>query len=382
MLKPEQQIINLLTTSQNILITFNRSWNGDTVPSALALFLFLKNLEKNVDIIVDLSNQSQNFSFLPGYSEIKSSDESWRSFIITLSLDNALISKLNYKIIDDKVNFYITTKNGNCSAKDISSSYSDYKYDVAVVLNTPDLESLGSVYTGNIDFFFKTPIINIDCHPNNESFGQINFVDLTAVSTCETLHTIIQSQENNKINKEIATCLLAGMISETRSFKTSNITPKSLSVASQLMSYGAKLDEIVNKLYKSRNINILKLWGRVLAGLSSNTAGNLVWSSLKLSDFVETQANPIDLNEVVAELIMNTPEAKVVFIFYEIEENGEVVCEVLAYSARNIDLLKLIDRFGPVGDSNLARFKTKTTIEVTKQDLLSHVEARLPSLLY
>ena len=172
------------------------------------------------------------------------------------------------------------------------------------------------------------------------------------------------------------------MISETRSFKTSNITPKSLSVASQLMSSGAKLDEIVNKLYKSRNINILKLWGRVLAGLSSNTAGNLVWSSLKLSDFVETQANPIDLNEVVAELIINTPEAKVVFIFYEIEENGEVVCEVLAYSARNIDLLKLIDRFGPVGDSNLARFKTKTTIEVTKQDLLSHVEARLPSLLY
>ncbi|MDP2766655.1 MAG: hypothetical protein Q8O41_04270, partial [Candidatus Methanoperedens sp.] len=60
---------------------------------------------------------------------------------------------------------------------DISSRSSGFKYDLIIALDTADLESLGQIYDNDTEFFYKTPIINIDHHSENEEFGQINFIE-------------------------------------------------------------------------------------------------------------------------------------------------------------------------------------------------------------
>jgi len=78
MLNQEQQIFEQIKKANNILITFSHIWNGDSVASALALFLFLKKLGKNAEVVAEkpktntaLPATGRLFSFLPAFSEIK-----------------------------------------------------------------------------------------------------------------------------------------------------------------------------------------------------------------------------------------------------------------------------------------------------------------------
>ena len=114
MLTQEQQIFEQIKKANNILITFSHAWCGDSVASALALFLFLKKLDKNVDIVADKNDENENavlqmskkiFSFLPGWHEIKSKTENLRKFIISLDISNAKISQIKYKLEKNALNF-------------------------------------------------------------------------------------------------------------------------------------------------------------------------------------------------------------------------------------------------------------------------------------
>ncbi len=57
MLIQEQQIFEQIKKAKHILITFNKIWNGDAVASALAIYLFLKKLDKDVDITAEKFDQ-------------------------------------------------------------------------------------------------------------------------------------------------------------------------------------------------------------------------------------------------------------------------------------------------------------------------------------
>ena len=92
MLTQEQQIFEQIKKARNILITFSQVWDGDSIASALALFLFLKKLDKNVDMAaekyklnnVTLQTPDKLFSWLPSFHEIKEKIVNLRKFIISL----------------------------------------------------------------------------------------------------------------------------------------------------------------------------------------------------------------------------------------------------------------------------------------------------------
>ena len=101
---------------------------------------------------------------------------------------------------------------------------------------------------------------------------------------------------------------------------------------------GAKREEIVNNLFKQRTVPILKLWGRALAGLKHDDSIGLVWSVLSREDFIKAGADPKHLPEVIDELIINSPEAKLVLLVYE-QNDGHVCC--LLRAEKNFDLKKI-----------------------------------------
>ncbi|MDP3042866.1 MAG: DHH family phosphoesterase [bacterium] len=382
MLTQEQQIFEQIKKANNILITFRKTWNGDSVASGLAMFLFLKKLGKEVNIAAEKFDSGKLFSFLPAYNEIKNSIDNLRKFIISLDITNTKVDQIKYKMEDNTLNFIISPKDGLFTEDDISSRSSGFKYDLIIALDTADLESLGQIYDNDTEFFYKTPIINIDHHSENEEFGQINFIELTAVATGEILFSLFESYSRDLIDEDVATCLLAGMISKTRSFKTPNVTPKALLTASQLISMGARREEIVNHLYRSRPINVLKLWGRVLARLSSSQDGKLVWSTLTNMDFAKTESCEKDLDDVIDELIINIPQAKIVVIIYEKTgaEATEPITNILAYSVKNINSLNLIKEYNPQGTKDLALASINKPIQEAEKEILKLIEEKLSKL--
>ena len=386
MLTQEQQIFEQIKKAENILITFKKTWDGDAVASALAMFLFLKKLGKNTDIASEKFNGGQILSFLPGFNEIKNSLENLRKFIISLNITDTKVSQIKYKMEENALNFIVSPKDGFFTEEDITTHSSGFKYDLIIVIGSPDLESLGKIYDNDTEFFYKIPIINIDRNSNNEEFGQINHTDLTAVAVGEVLFSLFENYSRDLIDEDIATCLLAGMIHETKSFKTPNITPKALLAASQLISMGARREEIVNRLYRSRPLSALKLWGRILARLSSSMDNKLIWSALSAVDFEKTCSSEKDLPGVIDELIINIPQANIIVVFYEkiareeTRETQKPKTNILVYSVKNINSLNLIKEHNPRGTKNLALCSIDMPVQETEKKIIKSIEEKLSNL--
>lgn len=380
MLNQQQQIFEQIKKANNILITFSKAWNGDSVASSLALFLFLKKLGKTVDLVAEKNEQSTAFAFLPAYSEIKYTLNNLRQFIISLDIRNTKVSQIKYKVEKNTLDFIVSPEDGFFTTDDITAKSSGFRYDLIITLDAQDLESLGTIYDTDTEFFYEIPIINIDHQASNEQFGQINLIELTSVATAEILFALFEGQDKTLIDENIATCLLAGMISKTRSFKTQNVTPAALTAVSQLISLGGRREEIVNHLYRSRGLNVLKLWGVALARLNGKDDDKIIWTSLFNTDFTKTNSNPNDLEEVVDELIVNIPQAKIIIIFYESLKEEQLLSNVLVYSIKNLNALSLLKEYNPTGLKNLAKATIERPIKEVEQEIVQVITDKLSKL--
>lgn len=369
-----QQITEAIRKSHHILITFRKDFTTDAVASALALYLILKKQDKLVDIICSDFILPDNLKFLPQNNNIKNNFSSLQKFVINVDTSKNKIDEFSYDLEKDKLKIYITPKAGAFKKEDLKAESSEYKYDLIITLDTPDLESLGIIYQNFTEFFYNTTIINIDHNPENEHYGQINFTNMNAVATAEILFGLINDINKNLIDADIATCLMAGLISKTRSFKTNNVTPKTLDIASKLLSAEANRESIIKSLYRSRHLSTLNLWGRVLARLKSHNNNKLIWSLLTENDFVEAGANQNDLPDVIDELISFIPGVEVAILIYQF--NGKNC--VIIYTLKNNNALYLASSFNPEGSKNLARFclEGKTLLEA-EQEIINKVKERL-----
>ncbi|MFH0854199.1 MAG: DHH family phosphoesterase [bacterium] len=354
-LSTEKQILETVNSRKKILIVSGRDADGDSVSSCLAWYLFLKKMaaDKEVDICIENFSALGKFSFLPAIDKISSDINNFKNFVISVNIGDIKINEISYDIKDSELNFIINSTKGVFEDKDIRLKTGDFKYDLIFSIGVHDLESLGAIYDADPEFFYKVPLINIDYSPKNEQFGQINSIDLTATSNSEIIFDLIQSIDIKLIDDDIATCLLAGLVDKTKSFKTRNVTPKALNIASQLMNENARKEEIVSNLFRTKTITGLKLWGKVLARLKMDEDYKIVWSLITKQDFLNTNTGEADLKEIIEELIISIPDAKIITILYE-KENDEILGFINitnSYDAR--ELMKI---FSPSGSRNLARY--------------------------
>lgn len=379
MLDLEKQIFNQIEKSKNILLVFPADWNGDAVAATLALFLFLKRAGHEVDMASSLAPEENNpLNFLPSFNEIKDNLNNLRRFIVSLDISQAKVSQIKYTVENNLLNFIISPSEGWFKAEDVKSRAGEFKYNLIITLGSPDLESLGKIYDQNVEFFYKTTIINIDHQSANEEYGQINFIDLNAVAISEILFYLLKNYKPELVTEDMSTCLLAGIINKTKNFKTANLTPRTLLTTSQLINLGAHREEIVSKLYRSRDLNTLKLWGKVLNNLKENANGQLIWSELKMADFLETGTTENNLGDIVDELIINVPTAKVVAI---LQEKEPLKTKLTIYSLKNINALDFIKEYQPIGTSKIAEAYFTLNLESTTKEIIPKLQNKLDKLV-
>ncbi len=363
-----QQSVDVIKKSSNIVIVLPNNPSTDAVAAGLGLFLTLEKNKKASKVVCNEFNLPPQQQFLPKSKEIHTDLTALRKFIISLDLSRTKVQELSYDISNnDKLNIFITPKDGFFEPRDITTSASEYEYDLIIVIDAPDLEALGKIYDTNTEFFYHTPIVNIDHNPANEYFGEINVVDLVATSTSEIVFELIKQLNKEAPDEYIATSLLTGIISKTKSFQSSTVTPKSLAISSYLIENGARRDDIIKNLYRTKSINTLRLWGRALARLKTEMEGKVVWSLLNKQDFAKAGASEGDLEGVIDELIINTPSAEIVVILYETNQGVGAIVN----TTKAIDGFALFKEYRPTGTRNFTRFTlTKKQLLAAEQEVV------------
>lgn len=351
MLNLEKQIYSQIEKADKILILFPHTKDEDPLAASLSFSLFLKGLDKKVEVVKiktgdDTDYHDKSLSFLPGFEEINSDLKNLKNFIVSLNIKDSKINKIKYSVDDNYLNFIISPATGSFSPEDLHLQAGDFKYDLIINFSLTDLESLGKIYDNNVDFFYKTTIINIDNRSSNEDYGQINFIDLNSVSISEIAYYLIKNYKSEAITEDIATCLLAGIIKKTNNFKTKNLNPKTLLASSELISLGARREEIIKNIFYSKNMSSLKLWGEVLKNLSSENLGEMVWSKIGQNYLNSFPVNKEMLEDVVDELISSLPKAKIFFVLINEQEK----IKINAFSLKELSAVDLLKDFNSTGD--------------------------------
>ncbi len=337
-LSPKQQINELIKNNHSILIVSHSSLNGDALGSMLALEKVLTKLGKEVSL-VSSETIKENYQFLPNLSKIKDTITGSRDLILKFDNQKTPIGAVSYHREDNSVNVIITPKMGKLSQSDIEFVQGNFKYDLIFVLDTPSVNKIDTVYDRETELFFETPIINVDHHPGNEYFGTVNFVDLTATSTCEILVSIIESFGAGNFDQEVATCLLTGIIADTGSFKYENTTSKSLTISAQMLAAGAKQQEIISHLYKNRSINTLKASGEFLSRIDYNQDFRLALAAFSAQDAKLEDLSIDDLRNIFNDYFINIPEADFSLLLFEDNKNK---IYGLIQTKTKLDLTKII----------------------------------------
>ena len=353
------QIINLTEKSQKILIFTHSKADCDGLGSALSMYLVLKEMGKEVTVATN-DTIKENQHFLPAIDILQNSLAGSLDFVISLDISKTSVDKIKYNVEGDKVNIVITPKDGSFSDENVSFEHGKNKYDLIIVMDTGNLEHLGPIYDANVEMFYETPVINIDHHSSNTDFGQVNLVNITASSATEVLYEFLiywEKKFNKKfITEDVATLLLAGIITDTGSFQHANTSPRAMETASKLLDLGARQQEIIKNIYKTKKLSTLKLWGIVLSKIQVDPVHRMVWSTISKEDLQEANANPEETEGILDDLLTNAPGAEVIFL---IKHNADCVSTSMRSTGNQIDVGKFCAEMGGGGHARAAGFKVR-----------------------
>lgn len=248
---------NLISEAKNIYIIPEEN-NPEAVSSALALFYVLKNLEKNVNFIIEKFPEKLNF-LIPSSDFISYP----RNFVLSIPKQVADISQIYYENGDEATKIYLTIGKGTIKKDNISFYYSEAKPDLIITIGIKDykkqLEKMDS-----FAFLLEAPILNMDTSTslsagnwqNNLNFGKINLIEQKSLSEIilNLSKSIITPEIGSQValvNAEIATCLLSGLIIFSDNFTNSKTNSELLETASLLMKQGASREKIIAEIYKT-----------------------------------------------------------------------------------------------------------------------------------
>lgn len=320
-LTPKQQIFEMVKKSESLLILIPQNPEGDAIASALALFLVLKKLDKNPQVACSTA-LAEKFLFLPEQKSIIHNISNDCLYTLSLNVGENNITQLSYEQMGAFLNIYFSTKANSIKEKSLTLEPIKFSYDLIIILGSPDLESLGRLYFENTDIFFKTPTINIDHHASNEYFGAVNLVDVVSSSTSEIVAEILEALSGEPAGEKIATLILAGIISETNSFQSASVNPKTFTLAASLVAAEANQEEIIRHLYKTKPLAVLKLIGKIVSKMNHDPGYGLAWVKLNKEDFEKNEASPRDIDLAVDELVNNSRDIDCLLTIYESENSA------------------------------------------------------------
>ncbi len=245
-LTPKQQTTELIRQAQNILIVTGREPNNDQLASAVGLQAVLTKLGKVANVVI--TDRLPKLETVLDTSKVARDMQGVRDFIVSIAMHQTQIDKVKYDVEGERLDITITPHGGNFAAGDVSFGYGAYQFDLVIALGVPSIYKIDRLHEANPTIFDGLHLINIDYHRINEGYGSVNLVDTSATCVAEILISTIESLGQGMIDAPIATAFLGSFMSATANFTAPATTAKALTIAAQMMSAGAKQQEIVKAL--------------------------------------------------------------------------------------------------------------------------------------
>ena len=213
-------------------------------------------------------------------------------------------------------------------------------FDLVISLDCSDKKRLGC-FT-EMPAFGDVPLLNIDHHLTNLRFGDVNLVDSYASSTAEIVFHLLEHMAI-PLDAELATCLLTGIVTDTRGFRTSNVTVQVMEVATRLMNAGASLPTIAQRGLDHRSTSAILLWREALSSLQ--VKDRVAWASVSLT-MRRTAGHAGNGDAGLASFLLSADDADVAAVFVE-REDGCV--EIGFRAAPGFDVARVAMQFGGGG---------------------------------
>jgi bifunctional oligoribonuclease and PAP phosphatase NrnA len=315
-----QQAMDLIRPAQRIALLAHEHPDGDCIGSALGLAHILQQTGKTcVPICAD--PPPKNLSFLPGIDMMQ-------------------------------------------------RTLGDEDYDLVIALDAGELSRFGPVYEQHKAFLDSVNIINIDHHISSSGCGTVNIIDPTAAATAELL-VLFQQQANLPLNKDIAVCLLVGIITDTGSFQYTNTTPRCMAVAAVLLQAGAIPEPIVQHIYRSRPLAMVRFQARVIDNAQLACSGRLIWSYATAATLAETGAIP-EMDDGLSGIMRDIEGVQVAAFFKSYDEPG--ITRLSLRAAAPYNAAEICQRFGGGGHARAAGATIHMPIEAAMQEVVSYLK--------
>lgn len=239
-------ILEEIKKANSIVILTHEHPDGDAIGSSLAMYMGLKALGKNPDLIIP--EFPRIYNFLPCANEIK--------------------------------------------------SYSDVKnYDLAIAIDSATIKMLN----GWSNYFEEASVkIVIDHHGTNTMYGDINFVNPDAPAAAQVLITIFESF-GIEITKEIGSAILTGIITDTGGFQYQATTPETFEFASLLLKKGVNVSDIYKRVMNTKSRANFELRRRTIDRMEFIEDGKIAFTYITLKDEEEVNAQSGDHEGIVEE---------------------------------------------------------------------------------
>lgn len=220
--------------------------------------------------------------------------------------------------------------------------------DIVLMLDIGNLNQLGDLYTNSQELFLSTKIVHIDHHVESSISSHLGIIDATAAATCEQIALLFQDFKFFP-PQHIATYLLAGIASDTRSYSTPNVTPRTLKTASWLIEQGADV-VTASRLAKRLSFLQLKLWGTSLINIEKICDGQVGLVTVTREMMEEAGVENKSTSGLI-NLIDDVLELKASVLLKEIP-TGEVRASFR--SPKKIRVVKIAKKFGGGGHTYAA----------------------------
>lgn len=313
-------ILKEIKQAEKIAILTHESPDGDAIGSSLTVKYILKELGKESDVIIP--EFSRLYDFLPQAEEIKSESDI-KYYDLVISVDCATLKRL--------------------AAKEYFESAK------------------------------KT--ISIDHHGSNTMYADLNYVNPVSPACCETLAGIVQYYDIN-ISKDMGTCIMTGIITDTGGFRHQGINPETFEFTAELIRIGVDIPDIYKRTLCTKTKANFLLTKKIMERMELLEDGKVAFTYITAQDEEETQAEPGD-HEGIVDIGRNIEGVEIsVFIRQKENENAYKV------SMRSSDIVNSSDiclMFGGGGHPRAAGALIQGDVKQVKEKIIKEIKNALIS---
>jgi bifunctional oligoribonuclease and PAP phosphatase NrnA len=244
----------------------------------------------------------------------------------------------------------------------------DQVADAAIIMECGNLARTGVLG------FERSMLINIDHHPGNDGFGQLNWFDASAAACGEMVYQLIVSL-GVPLSVEIATHIYVAILTDTGSFHYSSISPQTFEICRAALDAGVDPVQISRQVYDSNRIGRLKLLGSMLSGMQVDQSGRIAVLYLD-DDMLRDAGGTYDDTEGLINEPLTVKDIQAVVFFkrltgdefrMSLRSKGEVNIGVIAKS------------YGGGGHKNAAGCTVRGNLGDLKAEFIAHIQKALAS---